>query len=465
MTERATDNYESGGSQEGPDFFIQTPQENEGVGELSPRRRLVEAELRRAKEKLSKAIIHDISSFDLWLRQTKGPLEFIVGYYITKPDSGIEPIPQEESLPRLRGHRQTMAQIGLENLPPEFTLIDARLGSIDTYFEEQEKLKRGEPKTILTDYAQAVDLFTPRLIPQKDIDDIREEEILGGLRRLGYAFTPNSEQSVRMALAVYHKGNQLKSKESIEYNYWRSAKRYRHQLSQAIGQELSSVKYDIVWKDADAFWKGYERVEEGGNYLWLNENERHMGEYDHAIVETYALHEDLHMAQASLIASEIRGRRLDPAVGIVPSIGPDAYLLEGLAQTVGDLAEYDMTPDTKLGIGLYRLEKRALANGIQYVEGGATIDEVAHDLRKYIPLKDIDEIRKLLREATTKPFERAYMIVYGISDYEFCQLRQKFGNGMKNVLLRELVTKLRTRDQIMRPTLNFEPLLGYEVGS
>lgn len=455
----AVERVRTPGPQEGPDLIMSSI-ERESRDPI-PFYGLSETERKKAKERLSRAIIRDISALDFWVRQQTNGTDFRVDMYITRPEEPIEPQPPEVIVPRLQEHRQEMQRIGLKNLPPEFTLVDLRLAALIAYEVELQKSKLGEPLTEYQDNFRNINGYSPRLIPQHALDDSMGQ-MFDALEKTGLRFTRTKPVSVQAALRTYNVFNHLATLQDIEAHYWRFARRYRFQLGILIAEDLSDVDYQAVWKSEDKWWKAWERIQLDGNELWLNKHPRHMGEYNNAVVEGYSVHEDPHFVQGEVLRREIRRRNLDPVAGIVTIPGPDSFQLEGLAQTTADLGDLELTTDGRLGITLYRTEKRALANGLLYVASGASVEEVAEDLRKYMPLKSIDEIRKLLREGIIKPFERAYLAVYGISDYEFLQLQQKFGTGIRSFLLKDLYHNIRTRDQIMRGiTLDLEAFLDY----
>ena len=456
----ATERARTPGPNQGPDSYMR-PIEGDSRDPI-PFYGLSETERKKAKEKLSKAIISDISALDFWVRQQTNGTDFRVDMYVAKPEEPIEPQPPEVIVPRLQEHRQEMQRIGLKNLPPEFTLVDLRLAALIAYEIELQKTRLGEPQTEYQDYFRSINGYPPRLIPEQALDDSMDQ-MFDALEKTGLRFTRTKPISVQVALRTYNMFNHLRTLQDIEAHYWRFARRYRFQLGILIGEDLNDVNYQVVWKSEDKFWKAWERIQLDGNELWMNEHPRHIGEYNNAVVEGYSVHEDPHFVQGEVLRREIRRRNLDPVAGIITIPGPDSFQLEGLAQTTADLGDLELTTDGRLGVTLYRSEKRALSNGLFYVASGAHVEEVAEAIRKYMPLKSIDEIRKLLREGTTKPFERAYLSVYGISDYELLQLQQKFGSGIRSFLLRNLYHNIRTRDQIMRGiTLDLESLLGYD---
>jgi len=194
----------------------------------------------------------------------------------------------------------------------------------------------------------------------------------------------------------------------------------------------------------------YERMGLEGNTLFANWHERHRQSWDEGSIEMYATHEPLHFYYGYLVREEILKGNLDPAAGILPIPSPGCHQFEGIAQTVSHFASIDLSLDAQLAIGLYRLQKRALSNGLYLLETDPTltIDQVADRIRTYIPLKNPEEIRTLLEEGTTRPFERAYLPIYGLADYEFMTFCIKANPQQKAKLLQLALSRPMTPAQL-----------------
>lgn len=377
---------------------------------------LLEAQVRRESEQLAPQITRDILALNASLKN-HNPEDFCVDMDLTPETTAIEPMPEEEALPKLRNHQISIRNLG-ESIPAYMDLAYKRIDALATYREEVARLKRGEPKTPYDQYLMAVDDFGEKDIDQDILDEGRERIVESAIEvniRLS-----GDNQSLIEGLQAYNAVNLLTAPSDVEAHYWRYALRFRPKFGQALGTNLGGVDYKFQRKYQDKFWKFYERIEKGGNALWHNWHQRHKEEYNIGLTESYAPHEESHFDVGEVISQEIKRGELNPLAGVITIPGPDGYYFEGIALTAHDWADFELTPDGKLGNAIYRLEKIALVKGFFEVEHGMPPDIAAKDIARYIPLKSLEQIRDLLVEGTTDPFARAYQPVYGraVLDWE-----------------------------------------------
>lgn len=406
---------------------------------------------------LSNNIIGDLAGFDAWLRPRRGE-QFLVDMYITKPDpETIVPIDQDTALPRIRHHISTIDTMFREPLSADWALIRANLVATVAYREEEASVARGEEKTSYDEYLMLVSGVKPRLIPWEELQENRRA-LVTKIRSAGF-YIPYGNQldDIKSALRSYQDRNRYNYKSEIERDFLRYTERYQTQLGDRLGEDLRQVKFEIVWKERNAFWMMWERIKLEGNYLWANWHPRQRPNWDKGTIERYAIHEPAHFNLAYLVGKEIEAGNLDPAVGIFLIPGPSCFHLEGLAQTLDDLVPLDITLDGRLSTAEYRLRNRALNNALFLAENGIAIDDVIAQVRDFMPLKSDEEIRQLVIEGTTQPFERAYLPLYGLSDFAFMQSLRQLGDGMRNLYLPQLFKRPMTRDQLMSPTLRLDP--------
>lgn len=403
---------------------------------------------------LSKSIIRITAGYDMQLRQQSDGKQFIVDLYAYRPrryeiDTGIS---REEAIAHFEAHARKIDQIGLNNLPPEWEFIRDSQRALAVYLREEDKIARGEPKIPYPQYLMAVLGIEPRLIPWPELDR-NWDNVVNILQRMGEKFDANNVESVREAIRRRSKDTGLNTQEQVEGVFRRTDRKNRYKLAQILEQDLRDIKFDIVWEETDAFWRFWETLGPQRDYLRANWHERHQAKFDLGLAELYGGHEPEHFIFGALIRKEVQAGRLDPAAGLLTVPGPILFQLEGLAQTIGDLAEYELSLDGELAVELYRMEKRTLNNGLFLVEmDGVPIDQAAQRMRKYTPKNAIRENVQLLREGTERPFERAYLPVYGRSDYELMQLREKIGDGIVS-LLPYWHRRPLTPDQFLNPPL------------
>lgn len=379
---------------------------------------------------LSKSIIRITAGYDMQLRQQSDGKQFIVDLYAYRPrryeiDMGIS---REEAIAHFEAHARKIDQIGLNNLPPEWEFIQDSQRALAVYLREEDKVARGEPKTPYDEYLRNVSGYGPRLIPREYLEGVWEK-VVEILDDMGERFDPKDEESIKRAIKKRNRDTRFFDTESIERAFWRADRRNRSQLAQILGEEVKNVKFDLVWEQTNAFWRFWEVMGPNGEaILRSNHHERHRASYDLGLAEMYGGHEPAHFIFGALIRKETNEGGFDHAAGLLTTPGPSVFQLEGLAQTITDIAVYDTTQDGQLAVELYRMEKCDLANGLFQVEQGAPIDEVAQTDSKYSILVGIEGRKRLLREGTRKPYERAFLPNYGRSDYAIMRLKERIGD-------------------------------------
>lgn len=379
---------------------------------------------------LSKSIIRVTAGYDIQLRQKSDGQQPIVDSYAYKPreDEVDLDISREKAIGDFEEHARKIDQIGLNNLPPEWEYIRDSQRALAVYLREGDKLAQGQLKTPYKEYIEAVDGYQPRLIPWPELDG-NLGNIINILEGMGEKFDPCSETSIRRVVKRRSEETKLDSQEDVEQAFWRADRRNRSRLAQLLGEEIKNVRFELQWSEENAFWRFFESIGPGGKMiLRSNWHERQRASYDNGLVEMYGGHEPSHFIVAALIGREITQNRLDPAAGLLIIPSPIGFQMEGIAQTIGDIAGFETTQDGKLAVELYRMEKRALANGLYLAEEGIDIAMVAIRIRKYMPRLGLDEIRRLLKEGTEKPFERAFLVNYGRSDYAIMTLKDRIGD-------------------------------------
>ncbi|MEK7580910.1 MAG: hypothetical protein AAB512_01385 [Patescibacteria group bacterium] len=426
---------------EGPNFLT----EGTNIQSNLPTRPIEEIEAeKRSLERISKADRENVIGLDLWLReqakeraqkpQPNGAIDhtpkFVVDGYIYRPRRPdlIPHVSLEEAIVNLDKTVKSINDLKIPELTDDWTVIrDSRAG-LSVYLQETIRANKGEELSPYDSFVSQVAGYDTRLIPNPTLDNglLKIADILG---RMGEVASegPHSTDTLRRAAARRSDRTRLSNKD-FKNAFRRAEFRNRARLSEILGHDLSKVNFDFTWEQDDAFWMFWEEIGLEGDRLRVNEHERHDPKRDIGYAGMYGGHEPAHFYQAHEVRTAIKDKKLDPSVGLLLIPGPACYQLEGLAQTVGDLAGFETTLDEKLAVELYRLEKRALSNALIYVHRGNSIEEVAKWLQKYALKNRLAVSKKLLEEGTTKPFERAYLGLYGRVDYDLMQLNDAFGD-------------------------------------
>lgn len=410
------------------------------------------------RERLSRHIISTYAGIDNYLKQNSDDKEFIVDMWLVSKPPDVEPIPPEAVVKKLRSLSRKIDQFGLHRLPQEWGWARVNLEATATYLEE--KSRTNGQKMSYEDYLAKVSGFKPRLIPKDELEAGREE-ILELLSRLGLKFDPNNYASIKVALEAYTLMNRTPSRGMVENSFRRFDMRFRHQVARILDADLSAITFDFRWKEEDAFWKFWERVEPDGYHLDANWHTRQRKNWTWGTTEIMAVHELAHFEMAYLLSEEINAGRLDSVAGVFIIPGPGCYVLEGVAQTMPELAGLDLADDGRLSIALYRSWVRTRTNGLYKLEMGYDFREVVEESRRFAPDKTLLQIEADYQDGLSKPFERAYLPIYGLSDYDFSMAKRELGEAM-DIVLKECFRRPMLRDDLVRPTLDIESLLGYE---
>ncbi|KKR55568.1 MAG: hypothetical protein UT92_C0004G0004 [Candidatus Curtissbacteria bacterium GW2011_GWA1_40_24] len=402
---------------------------------------------------LSRSIINTFSRFDEYL---KAQGEFVVDTYSVGPEDAplILPLSEEDALERFRGNINQIESIGYDKLKPEWVLIHDNLVSVVTFFEERQRVDAGKEKMNYSEYLLKVSGLEPTLIPWELLEKDRSKTLdifRTIVKPIGVEFEEKSPASVGAALFGYQLIRRYHSPMEINERFKFYDDGHRFQVGMALGgRDLRDVQFNVVWVEEDKWWRMHERMGLEGNTLYANWHERHRQSWDEGVIEMYSTHEPQHFILAYLIREEILKGHLDPAAGILPIPSTMSYQSEGIAQTVSQFAPIELSPDAQLAIGLYRLEKRALTNGLYLLETDASLSvaEVTRRIRRYMSLKSPKEINQLLEEGITKPFERAYLPAYGISDYEFTTFSEKADGTQKSEFVNRVFSRPMTPTQV-----------------
>lgn len=421
----------------------------------------LEAQKQAEVKNLSTNITKTLCGLDSWRRAAREG--YIIDMYIYRPsENELEPIPQEEAEPKFIEQIKKIDEVGgpeLQNLPPEWVLIRANLVAVLTFLDEEDKHKRttagekGLKKMDYSDYLQRVVGFEPRQIPWKVLDHNRDE-MLELAREAGVRkFDPENDRSVKDALRDHQGQVKITSRDRFSSTFNDHLERHRQALSEILGEDIAEVGVDLRFvKQEDKFWRMNEVILPGDEHFDVNMADRHLDYYNTGTLEMYAIHEPTHAQWAHKVRKQIQEGNIDKAAGLVVIPGPACWQLEGIAQTLGELASLDVRPMGQYAISTYALEKRAQNNFLYEIEmNGMPIEDAVTKMGHYTPLFTRKERGRLLRDGVRKPWERAYLPIYGRSDDDFVKLREKLGHdAMINVFLPEWFNKIATRDQIMR---------------
>lgn len=412
------------------------PAQPERVGYIPPTSRdFVTGTETREVDTLRRFVIGDLAGYDAQVRQDpkKEPAIDCYAYRPKRHEINLTPISREERADRFEAYARKIDELSLTlDAYSIWETVRNDLRSQAAVIREEEKLARGEPKTPYEEYLPVASggLDEPRTIDPHALDDLKDQAIDLLENKMGEKFNPNSDESIRYTIRRRAWDTRKQSQEDIEGTFRRADRMNRKQLARILGRkEVENLELHFKWDDVDAFWKFFhEYTLNGRHQLRANSRLVNLYAYYEGLIYMYATHEPCHGANAELIKIEVQSGKLDPVAGLLTYPGSTGFQREGLAQWISELADYDMPPDGQLDTLLYRLRQYALVNGLYRVEEGASIETAAAEIRPYMLNTTVDETKKLLRDGTEKPANRAFLPNYGRSAYAIWQLKNRIGS-------------------------------------
>ncbi len=424
-------------------FFGEARLERHGAG-FGSREQFIPKEER---EKLSQEILATLSGLDQHLLTTSNGKDFIIDMYLA-PQVETSPISPIEASKHLKKHVEIIDKIGLYRLPPEWVYARDSLIALTTFLEERERTDGR--KTPYDKYLRRVSGIEPKTIPLPVLDSDRRRFI--NLLKQAEFLTASDDESVKAAYSRYHESQVISDKSDIEKGIKGFDTRFRNQLGSVLDIDLSRVSYQLRFVESDAPFMMWERILPEGNFLDTNWHESKRKLWGWQEIQRYAYHEGTHFVTGYLQSQEIREGRVDSVAGYLIIPGPGCWALEGVAQTIDQLAGLELSLDGEISVALYRMYVRARTNALSYLEKGEmTTEEAIHFMEKYAPHKSPEDLGKELMQGTTDPLWRAYLPIYGISDYEMMLLASNLSSdGRREKLLPQILSRPMDRKQLSR---------------
>jgi hypothetical protein len=402
------------------------------------------------REQLSTTILEHYYGAGKGLEEATGGKFFLVDALLV-PVTDTEPIPPQKAIELFGEDRAKIEELGLNRSRQEWDSTYDGLLASQTFIHEATRTDGQQ-----TPYEELYSILAgdEPLLPQKEDLDEPFEKFLELLSRFE-PFNPMDPASIREAYNRFHNNNRRGlTKGIIETRFQINSRTVGHHLGGVLkAPEIANIPFKFRWRRENAPWKCWERGEPNGFYLDMNEAK--LKDWNWAELERYPVHEyGGHFVPMYFLREEILKGNLDSVAGVIPIPDPRNWVSEGLAQTLDTLAGFELTREGKLSVALYRSNVRARTRAIFKVElEGEDLDSAVAEMLYYSPNRTADEIRSELADCLKDPLWGVYGAIYGRSDIELMTLAENLGNGMRNIVLQQMVRQPMTRNQIIQTNL------------
>lgn len=387
---------------------------------------------------------------DKWMAENNQG--FIVDAYLQVPPQDLELVTPEAFIIGAKGIRDSLKRKGLDRLTNEYKLLFGSLLASETFLDQRFGIS-GIQMSFPEYYGKvAGDVLQP--MSAEDLEQPRVE-FLHLLSAKGFSFDPDDVMSVREAYGKYHSRHKFSGRTAIETAFRNHDSTIRRHLSQAIdARELEDFDLESNWREEEAPWLCWFRIVPGEDKLSyvVDKNKTKINSWTWGTAERYPLHEGSgHGGMVHLQRLEAERSDKGPLMDVIPIPDPRHWVLEGVAQTLDELADIPLTLDGKLSVALYRMYVRARSQASFLMEfKGRNPEDVATEMFKYTPDRNFEEIVEELEKIKSDPFWRAYSPIYGRSDVEMLKIARGLQSAAKNELLQRLYREPMSRTQAMR---------------
>jgi hypothetical protein len=207
--------------------------------------------------------------------------------------------------------------------------------------------------------------------------------------------------------------------------------------------QVEFVKIDAYWSN----WISGSFTE--GMRLRINLHSRKKYELGRPLV--LCLHEICgHAAQMTLWRDLIAQGRMNPACGLTTVHSPEAFVSEGLGQTVADFLgdESDFPPEFWLSRWLQYYTLMVLHNAHLMIYEAASIEEIFQYAHSRLPFSPPLAIEAEIRDRGRDPLYRSYQLTYAMGEHMIRSLSKEFDSQQKQFFFSEIYSTPMTPKQL-----------------
>jgi hypothetical protein len=222
------------------------------------------------------------------------------------------------------------------------------------------------------------------------------------------------------------------------------------QLNEAGIPVPKQLSLSVEFTEVDAYWSNWISGERRGIKLEINLHARK--KYDRGRTLALCLHEVCgHAVQMSLWRDMISRLQLNEACGVTTVHTPEAFVMEGLAQTVPDLLSdiSDYPDEFKLSRALNYHSLAVLHNAHIMIYEGLPVDQILDYASDNLPLSDPDTLEYEIRDRALNPLFRSYELSYAIAERTIRDQIDGMTIPQKRRFFLEMYTKPMTPKQLL----------------
>jgi hypothetical protein len=215
------------------------------------------------------------------------------------------------------------------------------------------------------------------------------------------------------------------------------------QVRAVIGLD-QNVDYEVQLVDEDAYWSNWTRTDPATGGLLLQINTCQRVSWWRGKAEMLALHEiGGHACQALTWTRQIAEGRLARTAGVSTIFGPEAFCLEGVAQSLSWFLPQDpLSASARRALEMSHLGVLVWNNVHLMLNQRTSVEDALRYAHRWAPgYKNDQAATKQAREAVHDPVLRTYLYAYGASAYQYRLLAEGLGEQGRIALLREAYSR------------------------
>jgi hypothetical protein len=211
-------------------------------------------------------------------------------------------------------------------------------------------------------------------------------------------------------------------------------------------------RLNVEFVEVDAYWSNWINGSfREGVTLRINIHPRKKYELGRPLM--LCLHEICgHALQMTLWKDAIAGGVLNPACGLTTVHSPEAFVCEGLGQTVADFLsdENDFPREFWLTRRLQYYTLMVLHNAHLMIYESVPAEEILQYAETRLPFTPSSVIEAEMRDRRSDPLYRTYQLTYAAGEHMIKTLTRDLTPEQKRLLLRELYSTPMTPKQLTR---------------
>jgi hypothetical protein len=356
-----------------------------------------------------------LRGWDSYERTSGGPA--IVDFDLAEPDESIPFGSREDVLRELASLTERLGDSGHSAV-----FLHARLRASMTYL----RALMGE-QIPFQEYVESTLGVTPSIVAESDLiaAQVQAEELLHQ-----YGFKFRREQRDR-----FEKRFLIRDESKIESGILSARNKWLDRLRSFDIPVPKQLRLSVRSVNVDAPWANWitGSLAKGFN-LSINLHPRK--KYQRGSPLALCLHEICgHAAQMAIWSRRIQEGHLNPACGITMVHAPEAFVAEGIAQTVHLLLErkFDLPPNFRLRKALQYHWLLTMQNAHLMLYAGESLETALDYADERLPMSHREDIALDLRDRVSNPLSRTYELSYSLSETALRRLTSRMGlNQIQN---------------------------------